>query len=91
MTRYAVHPMETNFHQWDRDYKEKRNKYWARLRTAFSDYQEKNDDANFISFKYYMERQYGMRVNMVGDNIGTTYEIVDDTKYTLFLMKYGNT
>lgn len=94
MSRYAVHPMEANFQEWDRDYKEKRNRYWRWLQVAWQDYQEGDHgpygEPNFSSFKYYMENKYGLRVNMVGSNIDSSYQIIDDTKYTLFLMKYGN-
>lgn len=91
MTRYAVHPMEANFQEWNSAYKEKRTRYWARLRKAFFDYQEVNENANFNDFNSFMKTHYGMKVNMVGDSIGTTYEVIDESKYTLFLLKYGQT
>lgn len=90
MTRYSVHPMEQNFQEWDKNYKEKRTRYWQRLRTAFTDYTEKDPSANFNSFRYHMLHKYGMDVNMVGGNIGTTYKVVDESKHTMFLLKYGN-
>ena len=67
MSRYSVHPMEQNFQEYDRAYKEKRNTYWQRLRRAFADYTAKNEDGNF----------------------GTTYKVVDESKHTMFLLKYG--
>lgn len=94
MTRYAVHPAEANFNEWDRAYKEKRNRYWGWLQAAWRDYQEADHgpygEPNFSSFKYFMEKTYGLRVNMVGSNIDSSYQIIDDSKYTLFLLKYGN-
>lgn len=90
MTRYSTHPMETKFTQWDLEEKAKRNRYWARLRTAFSDYLDIWPEATFKDFTGWMERQYGLEVNMVGGNIGTTYKIVDETKYTMFVLKYGS-
>ncbi len=89
MTRYSVHPMEQQFQDYEKSYKEKRNTYWQRLRRAFADYTEKNEDGNFSSFRYHMLNQYGMDVNMVGGNIGTTYKVVDESKHTMFLLKYG--
>lgn len=83
--------METSFQEWDRKQKERRNMYWARLQKAFRDYQLKNEDATMSSFRYFMESQYGIRVNMVGTNIDSTYQIIDDTKHTIFLLKYGQT
>lgn len=90
MTRYSTHPMEASFQEWDRAQKERRNIYWRRLQSAFRDYQEKDETANMNSFKYWMESQYGLRVNMVGSNIDSTYQIIDESKHTMFLLKYGN-
>ncbi len=90
MTRYSIHPAEQNFQEWDRQQKERRNIYWMRLQRAFREYQEKNEDANMNSFRYWMESQYGLRVNMVGSNIDSSYQIIDDAKHTMFLLKYGN-
>lgn len=90
MTRYSIHPMEANFQEWDRAYKEKRNLYWNRLQRAFRDYQSKDENANMNSFKYFMESQYGLRVNMVGTNIDSSYQIIDESKHTIFLLKYGS-
>ncbi len=90
MTRYSIHPMESNFQEWDRDQKERRNRYWKRLEQAFRDYRNKNDDATMSSFRYWMELQYGLRVNMVGTHIDNSYQIIDETKHTIFLLKYGN-
>lgn len=81
--------MEVSFQEWDHAQKERRNRYWARLQRAFKDYQDRNDDATMSSFRYFMESQYGIRVNMVGTNIDSTYQIIDDSKHTLFLLKYG--
>lgn len=92
--RYQVHPMEQNFRTWDNEYKIKRNRYWARLRQAWADYQAADHgpygEPNMSSFRYFMEKQYGIRVNMVGADIDSSYQIIDDAKHTLFLLKYGN-
>ncbi len=86
--------MEASFQTWDRNYKEKRNLYWARLRRAWQDYQNGDHgpygEPNMSSFKYFMERQYGLRVNMVSDNIDGSYQIIDEAKHTMFLLKYGS-
>lgn len=93
MTRYSIHPMEASFMEWDKKQKEKRDEYWRRLRNAWADYQ-KNDlgpygEPNFSSFKYFMEKRYGLRVSMTGGNIQDTYEVIDESKHTLFLLKYA--
>ncbi len=90
MTKYSTHPTEASYQEWDRAQKERRNIYWMRLQKAFRDYEEREVDANMNSFKYYMEKQYGLRVNMVGSNIDSTYQIIDESKHTIFLLKYGS-
>lgn len=75
------------------DYKAKRNEYWRMLKAAWNDYQA-NDlgpygEPNFDSFNILMERRYGLRVNMTGGNIDSSYQIIDEKKHTLFLLKYN--
>lgn len=93
MTRYATHPMEQSFNEWNLEYKAKRDEYWRRLQRAWADYQAGDHgpygEPNFSSFKYFMERRYGLRVNMTGGNIGDTYVVVNDAKHSLFLLKYA--
>lgn len=92
MTRYSVHPMEQNFRDWDSKQKAQRNEYWSRLRRAFNDYETGNHgpygEPNFNTFKSFMEQRYGLRVSMTGGDISSTYEVVDEKKHMLFLLKY---
>ena len=78
---------------WDRKQKEKRDEYWRRLRRAWADYEASDHgpygEPNFASFKYFMERRYGMRVNMTGSDIGDTYEVINEAKHSLFVLKYS--
>jgi hypothetical protein len=85
--------MEESFRRWDTENKAKRDEYWRRLRLAFKDYENSDHgpygEPNFASFKYFMERRYGMRVDMTGSNIAGTYQVIDEKKYSLFLLKYA--
>jgi hypothetical protein len=93
MSRYSIHPMEQKFQDWNKEYIERRNDYWRMLRTAWADYQAMDHgpygEPNFSSFNYFMQRRYGMRVNMTGGNIDSSYQILDDKKHILFLLKYS--
>lgn len=93
MSRYSIHPMEENFRNWDLKQKAKRDEYWRRLRNAYQDYERSDHgpygEPNFNSFKVFMEKTYGLRVNMTGGDITSTYEVVDEKKHTLFLLKYA--
>jgi hypothetical protein len=88
MSRYSIHPAEQQFRDWDMANKQKRNAYWSRLQKAFRDYQNTDPDGNMNSFRYHMESRYGLRVNMVGADIDSSYQIIDESKHTLFLLKY---
>lgn len=87
--------MVYEYHSWGAEDKARRNEYWRRLRAAWNDYQVSDlgpyGEPNLSSFKYFMERRYGLRVNMVGDNIDNSYQIIDEKKHALFVLKYGST
>jgi len=75
-------------------YIERRNQYWRMLRAAWADYQANElgpyGEPNLSSFNYFMQRRWGLRVNMTGGNIDSSYQIVDDKKHSLFILKYGD-
>ena len=85
--------IEQQFNENVSDYIEKRNRYWRMLRAAWADYQANElgpyGEPNFSSFNYFMQRRYGLQVNMTGGNIDSSYRIVDDKKHSLFILKYG--
>ena len=92
MTRYAVHPMEMSYVEWDRDFKEKRLKYWTAIRTAHVDY-EQNENHGYYEptlngFKAWMERKWGVKVEFIDGNISAMYTVVDEPKYSMFILKY---
>jgi predicted transcriptional regulator len=93
MTRYSIHPLEQQFNEWNSEYIQRRDNYWRMLRAAWADYQAADHgpygEPNFASFNYYMQKRYGMRVNMTAGNIDSSYQILDDKKHTLFLLKYA--
>ena len=89
MSRYSIHPMEASFMDWDRKQKEKRDEYWRRLRSAWRDYQLNEDNPTFDEFNHYMLKRYGLKVSMTAGNIADTYEVVNESKHSLFLLKYA--
>jgi hypothetical protein len=88
-------PMEVGGEKTLWEYKKKRNHYWSMLRSARQDFivltdqaaleYEMGDDA----FYYYLEQNYGLRVELIDGKIAGDYHIVDEKKYLLFLLKYG--
>jgi hypothetical protein len=70
------------------DYKLKRNEYWRKLRAAWFEYQNSHNEHQLDEFNKFMESRYGLRVNMTGGSIDSSYQIVDEKKHNLFLLKY---
>lgn len=62
----------------------KRNEHWARLKRAKLDCPDKDH------FPTWLEETHGIKVHMSMEAMITDdYSIVDEPKYTLFLLKYG--
>ena len=43
----------------------------------------------FLTFDDYVEEYYGVRLKYDGDNVSLAYEIIDERKYTVFLLKFN--
>ena len=43
----------------------------------------------FLTFYDYVQEYYGIKMTMDGDNISLDYAVVDERKYTVFLLKFG--
>ena len=65
------------------DIKQKRNQHWARLRLA------RLDSPNSDHFIKWLETQHGIQIHMTNDMISDSYAVVDQAKYTMYLLKYG--
>jgi inorganic pyrophosphatase len=42
-----------------------------------------------LTFYDYVKEYYGIKMTMDGDNISLDYAIIDEKKYTVFLLKFG--
>ena len=93
MTRYATNPYEENFHKWETERTRKRNEYWVMLRKARLDFQadecSNSSEHSIGAFRYWMERRWGLAIELVDGNISAGYNIIDESKYLLFQMKYA--
>lgn len=91
----SIYPEDWNEVHLALDYKKRRNNYWAMLKTARKDYYQNLLDNNIEYAKYetafyeHMISVHGLRVILEGGSISAEYEIVDEKKYVMFLMKYG--
>lgn len=77
------------------EHRKKRNQYWSMLRRAKLDFIKLTDQACIEyeigedAFYYYLRQNYGLQVELIDGQIAGDYIIVDEQKYLLFLLKYG--
>jgi hypothetical protein len=62
--------------------------YWAALKLVRKEYMAQNKEFDAYDFEDYIIGQYGIRMNIVNGNITDGYEIVDEKKYLIFLLKF---
>jgi hypothetical protein len=66
----------------------KRWDYWAALKLVRKEYMNQNKEFDAYDFQDYLVGQYGIKMNIVNGNITDGYEIVDEKKYLIFLLKF---
>jgi hypothetical protein len=77
-------------------HKKDRDQYWAMLQRAKRDFMRITDQSSLEyeagdgAFYYYLQRNYGLRMELIDGKITAHYEVVDDAKYLMFVMKYGS-
>ena len=62
--------------------------YWEALKKVRKEYMEQNREFDAYDFEDYLIGQYGMKMNIDNGNITEGYEIVDEKKYLIFLLKF---
>ena len=62
--------------------------YWEALKKVRKEYIEQNKEFDAYDFEDYLTGQYGLKMNIVNGNITDGYEIVDEKKYLIFLLKF---
>jgi hypothetical protein len=74
------------------DFRKKRWDYWAALKLVRKEYMETLDHLagqfDAYDFEDYIEANYGIKMNIVDGNITDGYKIMDEAKYTFFLLKF---
>jgi len=93
MTRYASHPVEQNFAEWDRRRKAERAAYWQALRQASNDYIKLTEgvtdcDTGVNGFYYYLQHNYGLKPEMTDGKYSEKYTVVNEKKFLLFKLQY---
>jgi hypothetical protein len=64
--------------------------YWNALKIVRKEYLEKTKTKNFdaYAFEDYLEKHYGVKMNIVNGNITDGYKIMDEKLYLIFLLKF---
>ena len=72
--------------------RKKRWNYWAALKNIRKEYladcASLQGQFDAYDFESYVEANYGIKMNLVDGNITDGYEITDEQKYLIFLLKY---
>jgi hypothetical protein len=92
MTRFSINPAEENFRLWEQERKHRRDAYWLKLRKARADYFNETvetEHPDLGGFRYWMERKWGLSIEIIDGNLGAEYVIKDQNKFLLFQMKYA--
>ena len=62
--------------------------YWEALKKVRKEFMAQNKEFDAYDFEDYLTGQYGLKMNIVNGNITDGYEIVDEKKYLIFLLKF---
>ena len=88
-------PMEAEDFLECQGQRKKRDRYWSMLRRAKLDYLQLTDQESTEydildgAFYYYLQQNFGLQIELIDGNIAGEYNIVNEKKYLLFLLKYG--
>jgi hypothetical protein len=67
--------------------------HFLRLQRVKNEYDALAQDVpigqGFLTFDDYVREYYGVKLQFDGDNVSLAYSIVDEKKYTIFLLKFG--
>jgi len=86
----ATIPQIQDYDDDDPEIDKRRNRwnYWEALKKVRKEYMEQNREFDAYDFEDYLVGQYGLKMNIVNGNITDGYEIVDEKKYLIFLLKF---
>jgi hypothetical protein len=86
----ATIPKIQDYDDDDPNIEQRKNRwnYWEALKQVRKEYMLQNKEFDAYDFEDYLVGQYGLKMNIVGGNITDGYEIVDEKKYLIFLLKF---
>jgi len=66
-----------------------RDKFWRQLKNLRTEYNEKFENFDNDTFMKWIEDTYGLRIIMNNSYITDKYDIVDEKKHLVFLLKFS--
>jgi hypothetical protein len=86
----ATIPQIQDYDDDDPEIEKRKNRwnYWEALKKVRKEYMGQNSEFDAYDFEDYLTGQYGLKMNIVNGNITDGYEIVDEKKYLIFLLKF---
>ena len=89
----AVSNIPKDFQDYDDDdpqihFRKNRWKYWNLLKLVRTEFMEGRKEFDAYDFESYIQGKYGIKMNMLDGNITDGYEIVDEHKYLIFLLRF---
>lgn len=86
----ATIPQIQDYDDDDPNIEQRKNRwnYWEALKKVRREYMAQNKDFDAYDFEDYLVGQYGLKMNIVNGNITDGYEIIDEKKYLIFLLKF---
>jgi hypothetical protein len=70
------------------DRRKQRWAYWEALKKVRKEYMENKTNFDAYDFEDYLEKNYGVKMNIVNGNITDGYKIMDEKLYLIFLLKF---
>jgi hypothetical protein len=62
--------------------------YWNALKKVRTEYMENKTEFDAYDFEDYIEKKYGVKMNIVNGNITDGYLVVDEQLYLIFLLRF---
>ena len=86
----AIIPQIQDYEDDDPNIDQRKNRwnYWEALKKVRKEFMAQNKEFDAYDFEDYLIGQYGLKMNIVNGNITDGYEIVDEKKYLIFLLKF---
>jgi hypothetical protein len=67
--------------------------HFLRLQRVKNEYDALAQDVpigqGFLTFYDYVKEYYGVKLMYDGDDVSLSYDVIDEKKYTMFLLKFG--